>query len=125
MWRKARNVSGAGKWDPEYHEGICLGMSTAGVDYMVGTADGIQYTQDERRLPECQRFNQPRVRECISWVKESFENHVAPDTDEPIFEDVIPSSEPHIRDEGEVEEREVRRMRLYPRYFVKFRYTQD
>ena len=88
---------------------------------MVGTADGIQYTQDVRRLPEGQRFN----RECLSWVKESFETHVDPDTDEPIFEDIIPPPEPHIRDEAEVEEREVRRMRLYPRYFVKFGYTQD
>ena len=50
MWRKRRANSDLGKHDPEYSEGIFLGMSGMGSELLIGTPEGVFRSRDVRAL---------------------------------------------------------------------------
>ena len=98
--------------DPEYREGIYLGMSGYGVDQLVGTADGVETTRDLRRM-SCDQWDA----DLVNSVMTTLEGYLDPEVDRAVPTPLEPSMPAGPREEQDVpyEVPQARRLRLYPR----------
>ena len=67
LWRTARAVSGAGKYDSEWAEGIFVGIS--GSQVVISTPDGIHRSRDVRRLVDGDCSDKTFVDTCKATLK--------------------------------------------------------
>ena len=76
MVRQPRAVSGVGKMQSEWCEGIFLGA--AGTEVVAATNDGMLRSRDVRRLPERERWDRPLMDANVKTFKE----YLAPESNE-------------------------------------------
>ena len=75
LWRQKRATTDLGKHDPEYVEGIFLGMSGTSAEIMIGTPTGIKRTRDIRVIADDDiRWSAEFVLKCNT----SFEQYIDP-----------------------------------------------
>ena len=121
LWRRKRETSELGKHDPEYTEGIFLGMSGTSAEIVLGTPKGIVRARDVRIISDpAVRWNAGFVLRCTT----AFEQYIDPSQQIP---DKITTEPSPVVTDGLPEMPEVtaksRRMRLVPQDFQLYGYT--
>ena len=98
--------------DPEYRDGVYLGMSGYGVECLVGTADGVETTRDLRRM-SCDQWDA----DLVNSVMTTLEGYLHPEVDRVVPTQLEPSMPVEPREEQDVpyEVPQARRLRLYRR----------
>ena len=96
LWRRKRETSELGKHDPEYTEGIFLGMSGTSAEIVLGTPKGIVRARDVRIISDpAVRWNAGFVLRCTT----AFEQYIDPSQQipdkiiterSPVFTDGLP-----------------------------------
>ena len=121
LWRRKRETSDLGKHDPEYTEGIFLGMSGTSAEIVLGTPKGIVRARDVRVIADKEvRWNADFVLRCTT----SFEQYIDPSQQNPDRIVADPSVVVHdeLPDMPEVPVK-TRRMRLTQPDFQTHGYT--
>ena len=112
-----RAVSGAGKFDSEWQDGVFVGIS--GPQVIISTPQGIKRSRDVRRLVDGECWNKQFVDSCTS----TFKSYFIPSDESPAFEiPVVPRPAvevPHFSEGGAP----TRRMGLHPADFANHGYT--
>ena len=121
MWRQKRETSELGKHDPEYTEGIFLGMSGTSSEIALGTPKEIVRARDVQIISgPAVRWNAEFILRCTT----SFEQYIDPSQQIP--DRIVTDPSPVVRD-GLPEMPEVtvksRSIRLMPQDFQLYGYT--
>ena len=115
--RQARKVSGRGKFDSEWEEGLFLGIS--GPETVVATEDGVVRSRDVRRLADGQQWDKSFIDEHVPTFKE----YLQPDDGEREVFDIPVMSVPPEVEPGPTELGPSRRMMLRPADFATHGFT--
>ena len=115
--RQARKVSGRGKFDSEWEEGIFLGIS--GPETVVATEDGVIRSRDIRRLADGQQWDKAFIDAHVP----TFKDYLQPDDGEREVFDIPVMSVPPEVEPDPIELGPSRRMMLRPADFVTHGFT--